>query len=143
MPRPRRIVIEPPRPPEGAVRLPDHIRTKPVLTPKEAGDALGMPAKQVLVLPGLVRVQVSAQKVGYMPTDLEEYLNKRRVMQGFATTALGSFLADLRRPMSATALSQVLRIRRQAVRDILGDAPYLPADVFAFFAQARSVQLAA
>lgn len=142
LPRPRRLVIEPTQTPAGSARLPEPIRSKPLLTPKEVGEVLGMPAKQVLVLPGLVRVRVSEQRVGYTPTDLEDFLNSRRVMQGFATTALGRYLADLRRPLSATALSQVFRVRREAVRDILGEAPYFPDHVLAFIERSRSMQRA-
>lgn len=140
MPRPRRLIIEPPRPPAGSARLPEPIRSKPLLSPKEVGEVLGISPKQVLVLPGLARVKISEQRVGYLPTDLEDFMNSRRVMQGFATTALGRYLADLRRPLSATAVSQLLRVRREAVRDILGAGPYAPEHVFVFIEHSRTLQ---
>lgn len=140
MPRPRRIVIEPPHPPEGSVRLPEHLRRKTTLTPQEVAEELGMPVKEVLILPGLARIPISGQRVRYSPQDLEGFLNSRRVMQGFATTALGQYLADLRRPLSATALAQILRVRREAVRDIFGEGPYFPEQVLAFIEHSRAMQ---
>jgi hypothetical protein len=140
MPRPRRVVVEPPRPPEGAIRLPEQIRSKPLLTPSEVGEILGISAKEVLVLPGLPRISLSEQRIRYNPEHLEDFLNSRRVMQGFAATALGAFLTAQRRPLSATAVAEVFRVRREVVRAMLGAAPYPSEHVLTFIEHSRSIQ---
>jgi hypothetical protein len=118
MPGRARAYVKPAPPaPTGDFSLPPTHRGK-MLKPAEVGEILGMPASEVLVLPGLVRVSLSPQRVVYAPADVEAFVNRKRTTQGFLA-GIDHLFGLSHRPVTVNRVCSVVRIGRPPARWLL------------------------
>jgi hypothetical protein len=101
-----------------------------MLKPAEVGEVLGIPASEVLVLPGLVRVSISPQRVVYSPADVEDFVNRKRRTQGFLPAAADLF-GPRTRPVTVNRVSTVMRIGRPPARWLLDQCKHRSSEELA------------
>lgn len=118
MPGRARAYVKPAPPaPTGDFSLPPTLKGK-LLKPEEVGEILGMPGREVLSLPGLVRVPISPQRVVYSPADVEAFVNGKRTTQGFLAGVAALFGLP-GRPVTVNRVCTVVRVGRPAARWLL------------------------
>ena len=111
-----------------------------MLKPEEVGEILGIPGREVLNLPGLVRVSLSPQRVVYSPADVEDFVNRKRRTQGFLA-GVGDLFGPPGRPVTVHRVCSVMRVGRPAARWMLdqsdGRAPSEIAEILRRFASVQ------
>jgi hypothetical protein len=126
-------------PPGGPYRLPRPFARQVLLLPSEVGELLRMSADEVLILKGLCRIKSSEQRVIYATADVEDFLEKRRSVQGFGFRRLLDDLSFRHPPVSRSRAAIWLRVGRATLAKLGLEVWPMEGRQFAAFLDKRRV----